>query len=249
MQWFRVYRDLVDCQKVQSLTPLLFRALLNIWCLTDHESGVLPPVAQIAFRLRCPEKTASQWIASLSEAGLIDMTEEGELIPHNWNARQYVSDNAAVRVAKHRQKRKQKQPCNVTETVTANNFASVSVSGSGSGLISEQRARGTTSMPMTERFSEWMEPWPRNGNPDGAARWWISAVKTPADVEGAFASRDRYLASDDVARGIVCEPGKFLEQQSRGAWAGRWPTGMLNGQNGPKKQSRTDAIEEALKDL
>lgn len=95
---------------------------------------------------------------------------------------------------------------------------------------SKQIEQGAAGSGLTDRFSDWLRPWPRVPNPDQALRWWISVVKTPAHVEGAFAARDRYLSSEEVSRGIVQDPGKFLEQQSRGAWNGKWPS--VAGSNG-----------------
>ena len=43
-RWFRVYDDLVDDPKVQRLDPSLFKALINLWCLTSANGGVLPPI-------------------------------------------------------------------------------------------------------------------------------------------------------------------------------------------------------------
>lgn len=72
-------------------------------------------------------------------------------------------------------------------------------------------------------FRRWLEPWPRCGKPDEAARTWVAMINSPEDEAGAFAARDRYLASDEVARGVVTEPCKFLLEQARGKWAGKWP--------------------------
>jgi hypothetical protein len=36
--WFRVYDDVVDDPKVQRLEPSLFKALINLWCLTSANS-------------------------------------------------------------------------------------------------------------------------------------------------------------------------------------------------------------------
>jgi hypothetical protein len=83
------------------------------------------------------------------------------------------------------------------------------------------RARKANKTP--ERFSEWLRPWPRVGNPDAAVQAWISVVVSPDDEAAAFAARDRYLASDEVARSVICEPAKWLYDQARGGWAGRWP--------------------------
>jgi hypothetical protein len=50
--WFRVYDDVVDEPKIQRLEPSLFKALINLWCLTSANRGVLPPIHEVAFKLR-----------------------------------------------------------------------------------------------------------------------------------------------------------------------------------------------------
>ncbi len=87
-----------------------------------------------------------------------------------------------------------------------------------------ERKESAERKPNTEdRYQEFITPWPRLGKPDDAFRAWLSVVNTAEDVTLAFAARDRYLASDEVARGVCAEPSKWLFDQSRGKWAGKWP--------------------------
>lgn len=232
MQWFRMYRDLVNCQKVQRLPAQLFRAWVNILCLTEHKTGALPPIAEIAFRLRCPEKTVAQWVEALSDGGLIDVDDDGRLYPHNWGRRQFTSDDSAERVRKHRMKRQQEQPCNVTGTVTVNDFPSVSVSGSG--LNPEKRARESIVQDMTGRFAEFSEGWQRVANPGYALQAWMSCVRSTDDEASAFAARERYLASADVARGVFTDLAKWLFDQRAAKWAGQWPRPAADAGGGTK---------------
>ena len=76
-RWFRVYDDLVDDPKVQRLEPSLFKALINLWCLTSANSGVLPPIDEIAFKLRMKPEKVQRVLAELRAAGLIDEDERG----------------------------------------------------------------------------------------------------------------------------------------------------------------------------
>jgi hypothetical protein len=45
---------------------------------------------------------------------------------------------------------------------------------------------------------------------------------TAADEGAAFLARDRYLASDQVKRGIIQEPKKFITVQADCGWTGTW---------------------------
>ncbi len=111
-RWFRVYDDMVDDPKVQRLAPDLFKALINLWCLTSKAGGVLPCAEDIAFKLRIKSERVTQIISALHDAGLIETDETG-LRPHNWDSRQFKSDVSNERVKRHRNAKR-----NVTLTVT-----------------------------------------------------------------------------------------------------------------------------------
>lgn len=111
-RWFRVYDDLVDDPKVQRLSSDHFRALINLWCLASQNSGYLPPLPDIAFKLRLSEDRAAKVLSSLEAAGLL-ATDETGIGPHNWSARQFKSDVSNERVKRHRERQR-----NVTPTVT-----------------------------------------------------------------------------------------------------------------------------------
>jgi hypothetical protein len=112
--WFRVYDDLVDDPKVQRLEPSLFKALINLWCLTSANSGALPPIDEIAFKLRMKPEKVQRVLAELRAAGLIDEDERGGR-PHNWNERQFISDVSTSRVKRFRERRRNVSPA-VSET-------------------------------------------------------------------------------------------------------------------------------------
>ncbi len=110
-----------------------------------------------------------------------------------------------------------------------------------------QRARAPTVADQTEppsaRFSEFIAPWPRKVGLDEAARAWLSVV--PATIEDtAFAARDRYLASDEVSRGVVMGPAKWIYAQARDGFNGSWPlrsTAVAVGMNGNGRRRRSTA--------
>ncbi len=72
------------------------------------------------------------------------------------------------------------------------------------------------------RFDEFWQRYPRQDDRDSAVRMYLSVVT--ADEEPlVFACLDRYAASDEVARRVVMASWKWLEQQHRNQWGGRWP--------------------------
>jgi hypothetical protein len=108
-RWFRVYDDLVDDPKIQRLDPTLFKALINVWCLASANDGVLPPIDEIAFKLRIKTEKARRLLNELRAAGLVDDDERGAR-PHNWDQRQFISDGSTSRVKRFRERRRNVSP-------------------------------------------------------------------------------------------------------------------------------------------
>jgi hypothetical protein len=117
-RWFRYYDDALDDPKVQRLSSDLFRTWVNLLCLASKSDGKLPSVDDVAFKLRISVQDAQQRLEDLILAGLIDILPDKSLSPHNWSGRQFVSDSSALRVQKHRAKKRSeknaKAACNVT---------------------------------------------------------------------------------------------------------------------------------------
>lgn len=149
-RWFRVYEDLVDDPKVQRLPPVTFRALINLWCLAAGNDGRLPPVADIAFKLRVTEADTVTLLDELRNAGLLDQDEETGLSPHNWNGRQFKSDVSNDRVKRHRQRRR---------NVTSDEVETPPEAETDTEPETEQIAALHTVAPREERVSrETVEP-------------------------------------------------------------------------------------------
>lgn len=90
------------------------------------------------------------------------------------------------------------------------------------------------------RFEEFMERYPRKQNQDVACREWCSVVSIEVESQ-VFACLENYLASDEVSRAVVKNPDKWLYEQHRNGWKGRWP-----GKVQPLPPQRTTALEQAI---
>lgn len=126
MKWFRFYTEALHDPKVQRLSPVLFKAWVNLLCLASQEEndGLLPSVEDIAFTLRIKPSEAESILTQLARAGLIDRADEaspvrdgaatgplaGRYRPHNWTERQRKSDDVAARVKAYRERQAAKQP-------------------------------------------------------------------------------------------------------------------------------------------
>lgn len=115
-RWFRFYDEALDDPKVQKLPPHLFKAWVNLLCLASKNDGLMPPVDDIAFRLRCSAHDAQGQIDELIGLGLIDIRNDMKQEPHNWRKRQFANDTSTARVRKWR-KEKGKKACNGDETL------------------------------------------------------------------------------------------------------------------------------------
>jgi hypothetical protein len=107
--WFRVYNSLVDDPKVRKLPDGMVTSLLWLWCIAGQNDGVLPPIDDVAFKLRCTTAKAAEIITKLVKAELFD-NDGGTFRPHNWDTRQYKTDTAdpkgAGRAKKYRDKKR-----------------------------------------------------------------------------------------------------------------------------------------------
>ena len=273
MEWLRYYTKTLESRKVQELEPVLFKAWINLLCVARLFDGALPSCDEIGFRLRCSPEQAGKWIAELVARGFIEANELGQTVPHDWDEHQYDSDDVTERVRKHRAKRVRNVSCNVsgndietplppphpplpTEYRTDTDTESSAFAGTAPSITRKSdlvkslpEKQGRAPIPasngdLPKYFSEWIKPWLQCADPDGACRAWISTVETPADKEGAFASRDRYLASEQVQRGVWMEPKNFLFQQKTSNWAGKWPAPTVAAH---KLTPSEEAIEYAKK--
>lgn len=155
--WLRLYTELLDDPKIQSLPETLFKFWVNCLCLAGKNEGVIPDDETLAWALREQLCNVSLKIQLLSEKGLIDILETHRE-PHNWHKRQYKSDNSTdrVRALRDKVKRTRNVPCNVSPSV------SVSVSEESKPLEQEKpkvhlSPRQNFSPPLetkTERTSE-----------------------------------------------------------------------------------------------
>ncbi len=111
-QWLRLYNGILDDPKVQALPGETFKFWINVLCVASKNEGV---IKDLPFFLRMSGPKVLKLMGDLRKAGLIDEVDGVEM-PHNWNGRQFVSDNSTDRVRKHREKLKEKRSGNGDET-------------------------------------------------------------------------------------------------------------------------------------
>jgi len=105
-RWWRAYDEAVDDPKLQTLPPATAWGWFNLMCLASANGGTLPTTEAIAFKLRISVGKAGALVTTLRERGLIDEHEDGTTRPHNWDGRQFKTDNSSnERVKRYREKR------------------------------------------------------------------------------------------------------------------------------------------------
>ena len=124
--WFRLYSEFAHDPKIQMLSEAMQRRYVMLMCLRCSETLETLHETEIAFQLRLSEAELIETKNLFISKNFID--RQWNLL--NWDKRQFVSDSSTMRVAKHRQKKKQesnavetlqKQPSNAIDTDTDKN--------------------------------------------------------------------------------------------------------------------------------
>jgi hypothetical protein len=121
--WFRLYSEFAHDPKIQMLSEAMQRRYVMLLCLRCSEVLETLHETEIAFQLRLSTDELDETKQLFISKNFID--EYWNLL--NWDKRQFVSDSSTMRVAKHRNKKKQvsnadetlqKRPSNAIDTDT-----------------------------------------------------------------------------------------------------------------------------------
>ena len=121
--WFRLYSEFAHDPKVQMLSEAMQRRYVMLLCLRCSEVLETLHETEIAFQLRLSTDELDETKQLFISKNFID--KHWNLL--NWDKRQFVSDSSTMRVAKHRNKKKQvsnadetlqKRPSNAIDTDT-----------------------------------------------------------------------------------------------------------------------------------
>jgi len=121
--WFRLYSEFAHDPKIQMLSEAMQRRYVMLMCLRCSEVLETLHETEIAFQLRLSTSELDETKDLFISKNFID--KHWNLL--NWDKRQFVSDSSTMRVAKHRNKKKQvsnvgetlqKRPSNAIDTDT-----------------------------------------------------------------------------------------------------------------------------------
>lgn len=197
MKWFRMYSDLLNDPKVQTLDPVAFKHWINLLCIANNGSprGSLPDTETLAYQLRISADECALLLQTLNTQGLLDMSESG-VSPHNWHARQYASDNVTLRTKKHRE-----HGGNVPGTFQSRSGKrSMERSGNENGTPPDNREQNTdTEIPpkSPDGFDQWWSAYPKKDDKERAIRKWRNMSKK--DQVAATLGLEPWLKSHPVS--------------------------------------------------
>jgi hypothetical protein len=103
-------------------------------------------------------------------------------------------------------------------------------------------ASDQTSAP-SHRFADFQKLYPRKQRMSQAAQAFVSVVDA-ANESQVFACLERYCDSEEVSRGVVMNPDKWLFSQAQDKWAGMWPA--RNGTHKAEDREYDDAIRRLM---
>ena len=109
--WFRLYSEFAHDPKIQMLSEAMQRRYVMLMCLRCSEVLETLHETEIAFQLRLSTGELEETKQLFISKNFID--KHWNLL--NWDKRQFVSDSSTMRVAKHRNKKK--QVSNIDETL------------------------------------------------------------------------------------------------------------------------------------
>lgn len=200
-RWLRLYDDTINDPKILKLPEAMRWHWIALLCVASKNGGALPALDDVAIQLRLSAAKATEIIATLVKAGLLDKMETG-FAPHNWSGRQYKSDVSTERVKRFRNGGK-----SVSQTVSE---TPPETEAETEQNIDKPVAKATR--PASDAFERFKAAFPRR---DGANPWqpaekkFNALVKTGVDPEVMIAAAAA-LTRDEASRGNVGT--KFIPQ-------------------------------------
>lgn len=218
------------------------------YCLQGDIGRV--PDAEIAEVCGWPVKAAGRLVDALVEARWLDRSSAHRLLIHDWHEH---CDESVKKTLKNRGLQfffpeSSGMILENSSLARAEALASPSLSQAKPTPEPVVRAPRKLASDMqgktSQRWSEFLERYPMKVEIDAAAQEFISVV-TVENEEQAFACLARYLASDQVKRGIVMKPANWLRQQNRDGWLAEWPAAVNgNGHHETRAQRLAREMEE-----
>jgi hypothetical protein len=111
--WLKLYHEMLDDPKVARLNDSIYRRFIECMLLAGEldEGGLLPPLEDMAWRLRLSETALSQDMTRLSLAGLAQLVkhEEGDADGNRWYLTKFAERQAPVPADERKRQQRERE--------------------------------------------------------------------------------------------------------------------------------------------
>jgi len=137
--WIKLYLEILDDPKMGQMPDYLWRRAIELFLLAGENGndGLLPPVSDMAWRLRVKEGDLNNSLRTLSQIGVVHETPEGWVVTHFAERQAKLSD--AERASQYRERQRHGV---VTDGVTKSDRERVTDSSSLSESFSDSGGEG-----------------------------------------------------------------------------------------------------------
>ena len=214
-QWFRLYNEALNNPKVQRLSGDHFKAWINILCVTSQCDGRDVTRDDLSFHLRMSHSEIDVIVDVLVDANLL--VDNVDVMPYNWDERQYKSDSSAERTRVYREKKKQKSDGKRDVTVTP----VVTPPETETDTEQKEKAKPKFIKPTVDQVREYME---ERGNHDygqadryfdhNEAKGWVVGRSTTkvkdwkASVRTWLSNSDKFSNNQNNNQPLARIPGR-----------------------------------------
>ena len=131
--WLKLWIEIIDDPKIIRMPDWLFRRFILMLAQAkeyDHD-GLLPPVDDIALRIRLTDKSVAEALSALSQIGVTRETADGWMFV-NFAKRQHREDSTNAERQRRYREKKSNAKSNASPSVSVSSSVSDSISDSDS---------------------------------------------------------------------------------------------------------------------
>ena len=158
--WFRLYSEFAHDPKIQMLPEAMQRRYVMLMCLRCSEVLETLHETEIAFQLRLSTGELDETKQLFISKNFID--EHWNLL--NWDKRQFVSDSSTMRVAKHREKKK--QVSNADETLQERPSNAIDTDTDTEQIHKKEKNKRGSRLTQDWVLTNPMDQWAKQERPD-----------------------------------------------------------------------------------
>ena len=116
--WLKLYHEILDDAKMGRLPDRLWRRTIELFLMAgeEHDGGHLPPLEDMAWRLRLNDDELRQDLEALAQIEIVTQLDNGMWFVTNFAERQSAMSNAERQQRYRDRKRKDKYYCDDNET-------------------------------------------------------------------------------------------------------------------------------------